>query len=62
MKGVLVERLGEVQTIDGTRRVIVRSDELEAGARVIVTQLPNASDGLKVQVAPARGSSGDSGG
>ena len=54
MRSVLVERLGDMQAADGSRRVIVRSGELEAGARVIVTQLPNASDGLKVRVAPAR--------
>ena len=60
MGSVLVERLGEVRASDGSRRVIVRSDELEAGARVIVTQLANASDGLEVQVAPARIGSGDS--
>ena len=54
MRSVLVERVGDMQVADGSRRVIVRSGELEAGARVIVTQLPNASDGLKVRVAPAR--------
>ena len=45
------QRLGETQAGDGKRRVIVRSRELVPGARVIVTQLPNASDGLRVRVA-----------
>ena len=59
MRGVRVERLGEMQASDGNRRVIVRSDELVPATRVIVTQLPNASDGLKVRVAPHRQSSED---
>ena len=60
MHGVQVDRLGEMQAGNGNRRVIVRSDELVPGARVIVTQLPNASDGLRVRVASDRRDSEDS--
>jgi RND family efflux transporter MFP subunit len=50
MKGVNVERLGEVHTIGRDRRLLVRSDQLNSGDRVIVTQLPNAIDGLRVRL------------
>jgi multidrug efflux pump subunit AcrA (membrane-fusion protein) len=50
MKGVDVERLGEVHVIGRDRRILVRSDQLKSGDRVIVTQLPNAIDGLRVRV------------
>ena len=54
MHSVQVDRVGEIQASDGGRRVIVRGGGLVPGARVIVTQLPNASDGLRVRVAPAQ--------
>lgn len=60
MHGVQVDRLGETRAGDGNRRVIVRSHELVPGSRVIVTQLPNASDGLRVRVASDRQESKDS--
>ncbi len=50
MKGVDVERVGEIHAIGRDRRVLVRSDQLKGGDRVIVTQLPNAIDGLRVRV------------
>ncbi len=50
MRGVNVERVGEIHVIGRDRRVLVRSDELNRGDRVIVTQLPNAIDGLRVRV------------
>ncbi len=49
MKGVNVERVGEIHAIGRDRRVLVRSDLLSRGDRVIVTQLPNAIDGLRVR-------------
>ncbi len=49
MKGVDVERLGEVHAIGRDRRVLVRSDQISPGDRVIVTQLPNAIEGLRVR-------------
>ncbi len=54
MRGVRVDRLGEMHAGDGKRRVVVRSRELGPGSRVIVTALPSASDGLRVRVAPDR--------
>lgn len=50
MKGVIVERLGEIHALGRDRRVLVRSERLDRGDRVIVTQLPNAIDGLRVRV------------
>ncbi len=50
MKSVRVERVGEIHRMGGESRVLVRSDELEDGQQVIVTQLPNAIDGLRVRV------------
>ncbi len=49
MKGVTVERLGEIHADGRDRRLLVRSDGLKPGDRVIVTQLPNAIDGLRVR-------------
>lgn len=49
MKSVMVERLGEVHAIGRDRRVLIRSSQLNRGDRVIVTQLPNAIDGLRVR-------------
>lgn len=46
-----VERLGESLNGDGTTRLLLRSPELRAGDRVIVTRLPNAMDGLRVVAA-----------
>ena len=53
MKSVEVERLGETHPEDGVGRVILRSPDLDSSARLIVTHLPNAIDGLKVKVAAA---------
>ena len=46
-----VERVGEQRSPDGKARVLVRSPELQAGDRIVTTQLPNAMDGLRVKVA-----------
>lgn len=53
MKSVKVERLGETRSEDGDSLLILRSPHLKPSARMIVTQLPNAIDGLKVTVAGA---------
>lgn len=50
MLGLTVERLGEARGPEGTR-VLVRSSELATGDKVVITQLPNAIDGLRVRVA-----------
>ncbi len=51
MRALQVERVGEQQIPDGSARVLIRSPELKPGDRIVVTQLPNAMDGLRVKVA-----------
>lgn len=51
MAAVQVQRIGEHRALDGTMRVLVKSPRLQAGDRIITTQLPNAVTGLKVIVA-----------
>ena len=51
MRTLDVERVGERRSIDGSAQVLVRSPELQSGDRIVVTQLPNAMDGLRVRVA-----------
>lgn len=55
MKGVRVERLGEVGLETRDSRILVSSPDLNAGDLVVVTQLPNAIDGLKLRVVDASG-------
>lgn len=50
MKRLTIERVGELVTATGKSQILVRSPELQVGHQVIITQLPNAMDGLKVQV------------
>ncbi|MEM7406149.1 MAG: biotin/lipoyl-binding protein [Pseudomonadota bacterium] len=49
LQRVDITRIGEFNGRDG-RQVLVRSARLKIGDSVITTQLPNASDGLKVAV------------
>jgi len=51
MKRLTVERVGEQILASGQARILVRSPELQAGSQVVITQLPNAMDGLKVRLA-----------
>ncbi len=51
MRAVQIERVGEQRDADGGTRVLVRSPELQSGDRIVITQLPNAMDGLRVNVA-----------
>jgi len=51
MRTLHVERVGEQRSLDGSARVLVRSPELKVGDRIVITQLPNAMDGLRVKVA-----------
>lgn len=51
MRRAQVERVGEAHTANGERRLLIAGEALEPGARVIVTHLPNALTGLKVDVA-----------
>jgi RND family efflux transporter MFP subunit len=54
MKAVNIERIGERSTTKGYSEILVRSPELHQNDQVIVTQLPNAMDGLKVRVSQDR--------
>ncbi len=58
LERVAVERLGEYLQ-EGRSMLLIRSDALAAGDRIITTQLPNAVDGLKVEYAGNEG--GDEG-
>lgn len=51
MTSLQIERIGELRTPSGETRVLVASPHLHAGDRVVITQLPNATDGLKVRTA-----------
>lgn len=51
LRPLRVERIGEQRLSDGGTQVLVRSDEITAGTRLLVTQLPNAIEGLLVRVA-----------
>ncbi|WP_025769757.1 efflux RND transporter periplasmic adaptor subunit [Thioalkalivibrio sp. HK1] len=57
MRGVRVERLGEVGLETRDSQILVSSPDLKAGDMVVVTQLPNAIDGLKLRVVDASGAS-----
>lgn len=50
MVALTVERVGEQRNAAGQTQVLARSPDLQAGDRVITTQLPNAITGLKVEV------------
>ncbi|EDN67899.1 HlyD family secretion protein [Beggiatoa sp. PS] len=50
MKGLTVERIGEQALPTGKSQILVRSSKLQRGDQVIVTQLPNAMEGLKVRM------------
>lgn len=47
-RAIAIERVGEYQTESGEYRILVRSHELNAGQKIITTQLPKAISGLLV--------------
>jgi multidrug resistance efflux pump len=51
LRPVAVTRVGETRDPDGRARVLIQAPALPADAQVITTQLPNALDGLLVDVA-----------
>lgn len=51
MQRVSIERVGEALSANGERRLLVAGEALTLGARLIITHLPNALTGLKVDVA-----------
>jgi multidrug efflux pump subunit AcrA (membrane-fusion protein) len=50
MRGLTVEPLGSWIDGDGDERLLVQAPGLAAGDRVVVTHMPNAVDGLRVEV------------
>nr|MEC4315313.1 HlyD family efflux transporter periplasmic adaptor subunit [Thiotrichaceae bacterium] len=52
MHSLIIERVGEQVSINGQSSILVRSPDLTTGDKVIVTQLPNAVEGLKVTENP----------
>jgi hypothetical protein len=52
MRGIRVESLGGIEDGNGAERLLVRSPELAAGDQVVVTHMPNAIDGLRVEAIP----------
>ncbi|TVP89124.1 MAG: RND transporter [Thioalkalivibrio sp.] len=50
MEGLTVERLGLVTDLNGHTRALVRHPDLEDGDVLVATRLPNAVDGLRVEV------------
>lgn len=53
MQQVRVQRIGEARSANGERRLLIASDQLEPGMRLITTHLPNAVTGLRVEPAEA---------
>ncbi|MBK1887191.1 efflux RND transporter periplasmic adaptor subunit [Marinobacter sp. DY40_1A1] len=51
MQRVSVERVGEALSAKGERRLLVAGEALKPGSQLIITHLPNALTGLKVDVA-----------
>lgn len=51
LEPIPVERVGQRLGDDGETQILVRSEALQAGDRIITTQLPNAIAGLLVEVA-----------
>jgi multidrug efflux pump subunit AcrA (membrane-fusion protein) len=49
LQALTVERIGDHANDAGEYRVLVRGEDLHAGARIITTQLPKAISGLRVQ-------------
>lgn len=51
LEAIRVERVGDVTLPEAGAQVLVRSDALQPGDRIITTQLPNAIAGLRVKEA-----------
>ena len=50
MYAVQVERVGEFRDANGQRTLLVRSQEIAPGDQIVTTQLPNAINGLRVNI------------
>ncbi len=53
LKGLTVQRLGEFKDLNQNTLLLIASQELKYGAKIVVTQLPNALTGLAVKETPA---------
>jgi len=49
MQGLQLEAFGSYVTESGEEQLLVRSDQLEAGDKLVITHLPNAMDGLRAE-------------
>ena len=49
MRAINVQRIGDFVDARGEHRLLVKSDQISVDAKIIVTQLPSAVDGLKVR-------------
>jgi len=59
LQRIEVQRVGEILTEQGDRRVLVRSSQLQANMEIVITHLPNAVQGLKVATGAAAPTSDD---
>lgn len=50
MQGLTIERVGEYAVPSGEIKILAYSPKLKAGDQIITTQLPNAIEGLKINV------------
>ncbi|MBK1726508.1 biotin/lipoyl-binding protein [Halorhodospira neutriphila] len=50
LEPVAVRYLGEARRPDGSRGALIRAPGLEAGAPIVTTQIPQATDGLRVRI------------
>jgi len=49
LEAVKITRVGEYENSQGQTQLLIRSDTLQEGDRVVSTQLPNAITGLRVE-------------
>jgi len=54
LQGASVMRVGEYVDEEGSRQVLIAGGELRDGDTLVITQLPNAVNGLKVRVTQSR--------
>ncbi len=50
LNGITVQRLGDFKADGSAPRILVHSPQLQAGDQIVVTHLPNAVEGLRVQL------------
>jgi len=52
LKVLIVKKVGKYKDMLEQSRFLIKSDSLKSGDRILTTQLPNAIDGLLVEIAP----------